>query len=117
MYRCYFSRLTCPLFFNLSSKVIQTHTPIMPSCSISALTCPLLSPIEGARPECTNDNYFRSICSFNCDEGYDMPPQVSKALVCQNDKTWRKHGEPRCIGTVQNNSCYQCLIPMIYFLN
>ena len=65
---------------------------------ISALTCPVLSPIEGASPSCTEENHFRSICSFNCKVGYDMPSHVSKALVCQNDKTWRKNGEPKCKG-------------------
>ena len=69
--------------------------------SISAITCQPLSPIEGAILACTNGTLFRSVCSFNCDVGYDMPPEVSKALVCQSDKTWRKHGEPKCIGKVQ----------------
>ncbi|XP_053381797.1 sushi, von Willebrand factor type A, EGF and pentraxin domain-containing protein 1-like [Mercenaria mercenaria] len=60
--------------------------------------CPALPSLEGAgRPKCTNGSNFRSICSYNCGSGFDMPPRVSKALVCDKTKSWRKYGQPKCV--------------------
>ncbi|KAK3602544.1 hypothetical protein CHS0354_003796 [Potamilus streckersoni] len=59
-------------------------------------TCPTLPDIPKAKLTCTNENYFRSICTYTCESGYDMPINTARALICTIDQTWRKHGEPEC---------------------
>ncbi|XP_052797953.1 sushi, von Willebrand factor type A, EGF and pentraxin domain-containing protein 1-like isoform X2 [Mya arenaria] len=68
-----------------------------PSCS--AIRCPKLQSLEGAGlPSCTNANYFRSVCTYNCKiPGFDMPQNVAKAIVCSNNKLWMRTGEPKCL--------------------
>ncbi|KAL3870926.1 hypothetical protein ACJMK2_038954 [Sinanodonta woodiana] len=59
-------------------------------------TCPKLPPILNASLSCTQENYFRSVCSYSCQTGYDMPNNTARALICTINRTWKKHGEPEC---------------------
>lgn len=38
--------------------------------------------------ECTNDNFFRSICTFTCEAGYDILPGLSRVKVCSAHGYW-----------------------------
>lgn len=72
-------------------------SPRQPVCK--PIVCPRLLPLgtDTAAPTCTNGENYGSYCTYTCGKGYDMPPNVSKVLVCSDDRQWRKSGEPRCI--------------------
>ncbi|KAL3870958.1 hypothetical protein ACJMK2_038983 [Sinanodonta woodiana] len=63
---------------------------------VDAWTCPKLPLIPKASLSCTQENYFRSVCSYSCETGYDMPKNTAPALICTINRTWKKHGEPEC---------------------
>jgi len=65
---------------------------------VSVVTCPTQRPLPGANLTCTDGNNFRSVCTFQCKTGYDMPPRVSKTVVCTKYGTWRGDGQQRCVG-------------------
>ncbi|XP_053381241.1 uncharacterized protein LOC128546131 isoform X1 [Mercenaria mercenaria] len=46
--------------------------------------------------ECTDDNYYRSICSYNCVVGYSVLPGHSKIRVCNEFGIWRG-SMPMCV--------------------
>ncbi|XP_048737007.2 sushi, von Willebrand factor type A, EGF and pentraxin domain-containing protein 1-like [Ostrea edulis] len=68
------------------------HIP--PHCE--KITCPVLPPPVGnLNYVCTDDNKFRSICTYACTAGYDITPGMSRVRVCTAYGMWRG-AEPTC---------------------
>ncbi|CAG2227187.1 unnamed protein product [Mytilus edulis] len=68
--------------------------PQQPKCD--RLQCPSIGIV--ARPlhfNCTDDNYYRSICTFSCEPGYDITPGQTRVMLCTEDGTWRG-SQPVC---------------------
>ncbi|KAL3870955.1 hypothetical protein ACJMK2_038980 [Sinanodonta woodiana] len=72
----------------------RSWSSTQPTCK--PWTCPKLPSIPKATLSCTQENYFRSVCSYSCETGYDMPNNTARALICTIDRSWKKHGEPEC---------------------
>jgi len=64
----------------------------------AAVVCPVVPTIARAFYNCTDGNNFRSVCWYTCEDGYDMPPEVSKTIVCTKYGTWRGYGHQVCVG-------------------
>lgn len=65
-------------------------------------TCPALLPeVDNLKYTCTDSNKFRSICTYSCDNGYDITPGMSRVRVCTAFGTWRG-SKPRCTGKIVN---------------
>ena len=64
------------------------------------VTCPgfLLSESK-LKYTCTDKNNFRSICTFNCENGYDIKPGMSRVIVCSKSGIW-KGSIPKCRGII-----------------
>ena len=61
-------------------------------------TCPSLPPAVGSlKYTCTDENKYRSICTYSCASGYDITPGMSRVRVCTAYGTWRG-AEPTCTG-------------------
>ncbi|XP_061173455.1 uncharacterized protein LOC133182624 [Saccostrea echinata] len=59
-------------------------------------TCPTLPPAVGnLKYTCTDDNKFRSICTYSCAIGYDITPGMSRVRICTAYGFWRGE-EPTC---------------------
>lgn len=65
------------------------------------VTCPSLRPtMSKLSYTCTDENKFRSICSYACAKGYDIKPGMSRVRVCTQYKFWRG-SIPECTGMFQ----------------
>lgn len=63
------------------------------------ITCPRLLPSTAhLRYHCSDENRFRSICTYSCPDGYDIKSGMSRVRVCTQYGTW-KGIEPICIGS------------------
>lgn len=61
------------------------------------ITCPRLLPSTAhLRYHCSDENRFRSICTYSCPDGYDIKSGMSRVRVCTQFGTW-KGIEPICI--------------------
>ena len=76
---------------------------------------------------CTSEFFFRSICTFRCDDGFDIPKDMRRTKVCLASgywngadaecvgKIWYKPMPPNCMETIiiilftykLLNQCYQ----------
>ncbi|XP_071100584.1 sushi, von Willebrand factor type A, EGF and pentraxin domain-containing protein 1-like [Haliotis cracherodii] len=65
----------------------------IPKCKL--LTCPLLQPFAAGTFTCSDNNNYRSICSYTCKKGYVIRTGMSRIRVCMADKSWRGK-EPIC---------------------
>ncbi|XP_063419373.1 sushi, von Willebrand factor type A, EGF and pentraxin domain-containing protein 1-like [Mytilus trossulus] len=68
--------------------------PQQPKCD--RLQCQSIGAV--ARPlhfNCTDYNYYRSICTFSCEPGYDITPGQTRVMLCTEDGTWRG-SQPVC---------------------
>lgn len=70
-----------------------------------AVVCPNVSIIARANYTCRGGNNFRSVCWYTCEDGYDMPPAVSKTIVCTKNGTWSGYGLQACIGKQAGRQC------------
>lgn len=61
------------------------------------VTCPRLLPSTSYLTyKCSDENKFRSICTYSCPDGYDIKSGMSRVRVCTRFGTW-KGIEPKCI--------------------
>ncbi|KAL5012411.1 hypothetical protein ScPMuIL_010962 [Solemya velum] len=66
-----------------------------PSCK--KIECPNIIPSSGLMSmSCTEGTKFRSICTYSCVDGYDIPTGSIRVRVCSADRTWRG-AEPTCV--------------------
>ena len=76
---------------------------------------------------CTREDRYESICTYNCDEGYDLPPLYSRKTVCLSNgdseigKWSSDHDDYLCLGKLkffplmQNNGILNSTILAILF--
>ncbi|XP_067119643.1 sushi, von Willebrand factor type A, EGF and pentraxin domain-containing protein 1-like isoform X2 [Centruroides vittatus] len=63
-------------------KTFATWTSLLPTCE--RLRCPSIQTPENVNIQCTNKEYWGSVCSFICDEGYAL---IGKSSVsCEGSK-------------------------------
>lgn len=68
---------------------------------ISEKTCPTLQPSVGnLKYLCTDENKYRSVCTYFCEKGYDITPGMSRVRVCTANGSWRGD-KPTCKGKSQ----------------
>ncbi|OWF51465.1 sushi, von Willebrand factor type A, EGF and pentraxin domain-containing protein 1-like [Mizuhopecten yessoensis] len=80
----------CKLTGRWSSWTLQQPSCRKHSCDPLLPSSPLLSITR------TNGDLFRSIATFSCVSGYDVPTGVRRAAVCGVDKTWSST-VPNCV--------------------
>ncbi|KAL4218698.1 hypothetical protein ACF0H5_021286 [Mactra antiquata] len=72
--------------------------PTQPFCQ--RMQCSLLVPTQEQFDlvdiSCTDDNYFRSQCSYNCVPGYSILPGYSKVKICNEFGSWLGN-TPKCV--------------------
>lgn len=67
---------------------------------LSELQCSSLPPsIKPRYMNCTDRNYYRSICTFTCDPGYDITPGQTRVMLCTEYGSWRG-AVPTCRGSI-----------------
>ncbi|XP_063444324.1 sushi, von Willebrand factor type A, EGF and pentraxin domain-containing protein 1-like [Mytilus trossulus] len=62
---------------------------------------------------CTEDFFFRSICTFGCDAGFDIPTNQRRTKVCLASGYWNSH-DPDCID-VEPPSFEQCPNTLMFY--
>ncbi|CAG2192208.1 unnamed protein product [Mytilus edulis] len=62
---------------------------------------------------CTEDFYFRSICTFGCDAGFDIPTNQRRTKVCLASGYWNAD-DPDCID-VEPPSFEQCPNTLMFY--
>ncbi|XP_071080206.1 sushi, von Willebrand factor type A, EGF and pentraxin domain-containing protein 1-like [Haliotis cracherodii] len=67
-----------------------------PTCE--RVTCPSLEPVANVDVKCSDKEYFKSMCTYECRPGYDVKPGMTRLRVCTAQKTWRGTN-PVCIDT------------------
>ncbi|PIK48894.1 hypothetical protein BSL78_14229 [Apostichopus japonicus] len=58
----------------------------IPTCQVKTCSPPLVAPSHGS-VSCSDSNRFMSLCTFYCDEGFEIPSGQSSALFC-NGHVW-----------------------------
>ncbi|XP_076073438.1 uncharacterized protein LOC143045037 isoform X3 [Mytilus galloprovincialis] len=62
---------------------------------------------------CTADFYFRSICTYGCDAGFDIPTNQRRTKVCLASGTWNGY-DPDCVD-VEPPSIAQCPNTLMFY--
>ena len=57
---------------------------------------------------CTSEFYFRSICTFGCDDGFDIPKDMRRTKVCLASGFWNG-ADAECVG----KTCYESMPPTV----
>ena len=55
------------------------------------------------RCSCTSEFYFRSICTFGCYDGFDIPKDMRRTKVCLASGFWNG-ADAECVGKIQYES-------------
>ncbi|OWF48144.1 Sushi repeat-containing protein SRPX2 [Mizuhopecten yessoensis] len=71
-----------------------TWTTGLPKCDRTTCDPPLTATGE-ASVQCSDNNFYRSKCSYICAEGFDVTPGMTRVRVCTVHGTWRGK-EPKC---------------------
>ena len=51
----------------------------------------LFAPVNGQDPKCTDENFYRSMCTFECKPKTYLPTGGTHMVSCMADKTWSGH--------------------------
>ena len=57
---------------------------------------------------CTSEFFFRSICTFGCDDGFDIPKDMRRTKVCLASGFWNG-ANAECVGKIW----YESMTPTI----
>lgn len=60
-------------------------------------TCMDIVPRNNLNYTCSAEFYFRSICTYTCSEGYDVPTNTKRTNVCLASGKWNTE-DPTCVG-------------------
>ncbi|XP_050389149.2 sushi, von Willebrand factor type A, EGF and pentraxin domain-containing protein 1 [Patella vulgata] len=92
----------------LKSKQWSDSTPIC-----EKKICPPLrgNPDKHYDVLCTDESYYRSVCTYTCHKGYGVASGMSRVRVCQEDAIWRGR-KPECIDNEPPNflSCPSTIV-------
>lgn len=61
----------------------------------SAITCDPLGSLDHGTIECTDENYYKSSCSFECDGGFKLTED--RDAKCMGHDGWSRQ-KPKCVG-------------------
>ncbi|XP_033728072.1 uncharacterized protein LOC117317375 [Pecten maximus] len=71
-----------------------TWTNNIPKCERRKCEPPLTGTGE-TTVQCSDQNFYRSKCSYTCADGFDVKPGMTRVRVCTKDGMWRGN-EPKC---------------------
>lgn len=89
----------------------EWSSPKEPYCEKTK--CSQIEPSGRLSYSCTEDFYFRSICTFGCDAGFDIPTNQRRTKVCLATGTWNAN-DPDCVD-VEPPSFEQCPNTLMFY--
>lgn len=80
-----------------SEKLKMSNKIIYSTWSFSEKKCKAIRAKKQLSFSCTEEYYFRSICTYKCSQGYEIPDTVRRTKVCLATGIWNGK-DPYCEG-------------------
>ncbi|XP_076112267.1 uncharacterized protein LOC143080345 [Mytilus galloprovincialis] len=78
-------------------------------------SCTAIVPRNNLNYTCSAEFYFRSICTYTCSEGYDIPENTKRTNVCLASGKWNT-GDPTCVD-MEPPTFEQCPNTLLFYTN